>query len=332
MRIKKYKTLFVMLVSILSFVFVPNVIAKTIPVPFTLQAPYSDWRQPWQDACEEASTIMIDHFYRGDHSDRIPKEIAKKEILQIVDLEDQYLGFNKDTNAREMVEIINGFFEWEAYLVENPTLEQIKSEIDAERPVILPFYGRIVNNPYFLGGGPYYHVVVVKGYDDQTQDFITHEPGVGKGLDYRYNYDTMMNAIHDFLPNRQTKYGEKLAVFTRGTVFESGGTDADADGLNKAQEMLYGTSLKTDDTDGDGYKDGTEVDFGFSPLINESEIANHELVKTAGSPAVYYVKSRIKHYIINENVFVNRGWQWHKIKTISPKYMDLLKTGIPITN
>lgn len=42
--------------------------------------------------------------------------------------------------------------------------------------------------------------------------------------------------------------------------------DADHDGLNLFQEMVYGTDPNKADTDGDGYNDGDEVARGFNPL------------------------------------------------------------------
>lgn len=41
--------------------------------------------------------------------------------------------------------------------------------------------------------------------------------------------------------------------------------DLDNDGLTDMQESAYGTDLANPDTDGDGYKDGDEVESGFNP-------------------------------------------------------------------
>ena len=42
--------------------------------------------------------------------------------------------------------------------------------------------------------------------------------------------------------------------------------DTDGDGLNLAQELMYGTDPNKADTDGDGYSDGVEVKGGYNPL------------------------------------------------------------------
>ena len=40
---------------------------------------------------------------------------------------------------------------------------------------------------------------------------------------------------------------------------------AEKDGLFDEEESVYGTNVNNPDTDGDGYKDGEEVDGGFNP-------------------------------------------------------------------
>ena len=57
---------------------------------------------------------------------QILRDLAKKKIELLVSLENKYLGLNKDNNAKQIVEIINKFLPWEAYVVKNPTLDQIK--------------------------------------------------------------------------------------------------------------------------------------------------------------------------------------------------------------
>src|SRR3989338_340323 len=46
----------------------------------------------------------------------------------------------------------------------------------------------------------------------------------------------------------------------------SGASDEDSDGLTLNEERLYGTSPSNPDTDSDGYKDGAEVQSGYSPV------------------------------------------------------------------
>ena len=48
--------------------------------------------------------------------------------------------------------------------------------------------------------------------------------------------------------------------------------DPDLDGLNNLEELsIYGTSITTDDTDGDGFSDGVEVAIGSNPLVDDAD-------------------------------------------------------------
>jgi hypothetical protein len=115
----------------LALLLAPNIVlANTLPVPFTSQAPDGIWSQPWLDACEEASITMVDAFYAGKNIDTT---YAKSMIQRIVRLEMKTLGVHRDTNAAQIIEIINSFFPWEARIINNPTLEQIKNEDEGER-------------------------------------------------------------------------------------------------------------------------------------------------------------------------------------------------------
>lgn len=45
--------------------------------------------------------------------------------------------------------------------------------------------------------------------------------------------------------------------------------DTDHDGLTDEEENMYATDINNPDTDGDGFKDGQEVFFGYSPLVGD---------------------------------------------------------------
>ena len=201
----------------------PTLAATSLPVPFTAQAPYGQWTaQPWADACEEAVTVMLTHFYNGNNSAQIPAKVATADINKLVGIENWLFGYNKDTNAQQMTQLINEYLPWRATVVEYPSFDAIKNEIAAGRPVIALVHGRALANPYFRAGGPDYHTVIIKGFDDDKQAFITQEPGVNRGLDYPYSYDTLMNALHDFVPGGKTINGTPTVLFTDLPTLESG--------------------------------------------------------------------------------------------------------------
>jgi len=53
-----------------------------------------------------------------------------------------------------------------------------------------------LGNPYFRTPGPIYHMLVVKGYDED--EFITNDVGTKRGDGFRYKYDRLISAIHDW--------------------------------------------------------------------------------------------------------------------------------------
>ncbi|MFH1947443.1 MAG: C39 family peptidase [Candidatus Magasanikbacteria bacterium] len=298
---------------------------QNISVPFTSQAPYAYWGQPWQDACEETAIVMIDNFYRGKTLET--KAITKEEILKILNIKNKNFGTSLDENAEQITKLINDFLPWEARIVENPTLEQIKSEIDNSRPIIIPVHGKYLYNPHFRNGGPDYHVLVISGYDDETSEFITQEPGTRYGKNFRYKFDILLNAIHNFLPSLETKNGHKLAIFTQRELITSREADGDKDGLIKADELKYGTITWLYDSDGDGYKDGVEVISGYSPTTAEINLKNGSLIKSINDPKVYLLENKNKRHILNEQVFLKHGWQWNQIKIVSEKFLESLAIG-----
>jgi hypothetical protein len=60
--------------------------------------------------------------------------------------------------------------------------------------------------------------------------------------------------------------GEMFGGFL-GTGVTETEIDTDKDGLPDYIENIYGTDLNNPDTDGDGYKDGEEVENGYNPLV-----------------------------------------------------------------
>lgn len=167
-----------------------------LDVPFTSQAPTGNWDLPFQEACEEASAIMVDAFYRGI-TGNIPADQATKAINAVVEYEKKTLGYYEDTNASETAGVIKGYFKYKEVLIKSLTsASQIKQAVANGYPVIIPASGKLLPNPYFRNGGPPYHMLVVKGYTNTH--FITNDPGTRRGADFTYTFDALMNAAHDW--------------------------------------------------------------------------------------------------------------------------------------
>ncbi|MEK7116134.1 MAG: C39 family peptidase [Patescibacteria group bacterium] len=167
-----------------------------LAVPFTSQAPTGEWALPYQEACEEASAIMVDAFYRGE-TGRIPPDVATKAITNLVAFEKKILGFYEDTSALDTAKFIKAYFGYPTVMIQPLTSEsELKRAIANGYPVIIPAAGKLLPNPYFRAGGPLYHMLVVKGY---TKDrIITNDPGTKRGADFTYTFDQLKHAAHDW--------------------------------------------------------------------------------------------------------------------------------------
>lgn len=183
-----------------------------LAVPFTSQAPHADWALPYQEACEEASAYMVAEYYKGTPAGKIDPDVADEAILELIDFEDDYLGYHLDTTAEETASIIDAFYGLSVLVMVDPTVESIKEEVAAGRPVIVPAAGQELGNPNFTGAGPLYHMLVIKGYTENT--FITNDPGTRNGENYVYDIDVLMSAIGDW-NNGDPANGAEKVIFVR---------------------------------------------------------------------------------------------------------------------
>lgn len=165
-----------------------------LAVPFSSQAPFGDWNLPYLDACEETSALLVDRFWKNEE---LTPEIVKNEILKMVDWENEHLGFYKNTTAEETAQLIKGYFGYKKVeVVYDISPGDIKTELIAGRPIIIPIVGRMVDNPFYRQPGPAYHMLVVKG---MTKDgkIITNDVGTKRGHNYVYDGNIFYDSIHD---------------------------------------------------------------------------------------------------------------------------------------
>lgn len=194
---------------------------RTIPskalltVPFAPQAPFGDWGLPYKEACEEASVIMVNRFYRGEKA--LTKEEVKTAIDDLVAWAVEPMDGEIDTNAETTARYFTEYLQYDpsrVAVVYEPTITDIKAVIAAGYPVIVPAAGRDLGNENFRDPGPIYHMLVIIGYDDD--EFITHDPGTRNGAGYRYKQDVLYAAIHDLTPNpEEIRDGRKAMIVVK---------------------------------------------------------------------------------------------------------------------
>jgi len=163
-----------------------------IGVPFSPQAPFANWDDPYQEACEEMSLIMVDYFLKEE---KLSPEIADQEIQKIVAWETEN-GFPQDVNLNQLGEIAEKYYGYQSTIESELTINRIKEILSSGSPIIVPAAGRDLGNPYFSGEGPWYHMLVLRGYT--KKHFITNDPGTRRGEKYKYKFDVLLNSVHDW--------------------------------------------------------------------------------------------------------------------------------------
>lgn len=165
-----------------------------LDVPFSTQAPHANWALPYQEACEEASALLVHRFYTGEN---LTPDIADQELLKIIEWEKITLGYYEHTTVEETARILREYFGHAKVDVRYDfNLDDLKREVAAGRPLILPFAGRELGNPNYRQPGPVYHMLVVKGFTKDGR-IITNDVGTRRGHNYVYDPQILFNAIHD---------------------------------------------------------------------------------------------------------------------------------------
>ena len=181
-------------------------IELNLQMDFYAQAPFGNWDYPWQEACEEASILLVANEYFG-HNWTV--EQFNDQILEMVEWEKDRFGDYWHTTAAQTAEILRDELGLESVVHKNPTLNDVKKILAKGHFIVGFFDGKKLGNPFYKNGGPVYHVMVVKGYKADGK-IITHDVGTRRGEDYVYTWATIENALHDYAEPMED--GEKVML------------------------------------------------------------------------------------------------------------------------
>lgn len=167
-----------------------------LQVPFTVQAPTANWDEMHNEACEEASAIMVAAYFSGDTRKVLPASEVEKQISNLTQWQEKEFGYSLDSTAAETAEMIRAVYSLKAELVSNFSEKDIREALLAKKVVILALSGQKLGNPYFKQPGPIYHMIVVRGYTQK--ELITNDPGTKRGENYPYTFETLKKAGADW--------------------------------------------------------------------------------------------------------------------------------------
>jgi hypothetical protein len=165
-----------------------------LDVPFYSQAPFGDWSYPWQEACEEASVLLVANAYLGKNWSR---EEFRDEILKLVDYEMREFGAYEHTNVEQTAKMMTDNFGLKTVIHDDPTYDDIRRILSKGHLIIMTFSGKTLGNPNYTNGGPVYHAMVAKGYKKDGK-LIFHDVGTRKGENYVYSWKVIENSLHDW--------------------------------------------------------------------------------------------------------------------------------------
>ena len=139
---------------------------------------------------------MVARYKKGQEI--VSADDADAEILKLIDFQNQFLSFYEDTTAEETIRVANEYYGFKNSRVKYDfTIDDVKRELAAGNPVIVPAAGQVLPNPYFTPPGPLYHMLVIRGYTADGK-FITNDPGTRRGEGFIYTFDVLLNAAHDW--------------------------------------------------------------------------------------------------------------------------------------
>jgi len=185
-----------------------------LDIPFICQAPYAEWDNSiFQDGCEEAASLMVVYWALDK---KLDKNIAQEEIIAMAEYQKEEFGQAQDTSAEDTNKrLIKGYFGYSnAEVKRNINISDIIKEIGKGNAVIVPANGQLLGNPYFTQPGPERHNLIIRGYNKDTKEFITNDPGTRKGEEYHYNQDILYNAIRDY----PTGYHEPIEIINKTMI------------------------------------------------------------------------------------------------------------------
>lgn len=163
-----------------------------LSVPFTVQAPNASWNIH-EESCEEAAILMYHYFLKGKTDiSVIPSQTANDEIISMKNWQKTNYGSEPDLSIKNLGKFANEYYGYKYEVFENITKEDIMSQIQSGRPVIVPVITHALGNPNY-GANPAYHMLLIKGY--KNTGVITNDAGVSQGRNWFYTWNTLFSAI-----------------------------------------------------------------------------------------------------------------------------------------
>lgn len=181
-------------------------------VPFYMQAPDNKRVLPWTEACSEANIVLAAYYIQ----DKIlTKDEFKQQILMITKVQKKLFGTYIETPLEELKKTYDRFYPniGHTKIIENPTILDIKKELAQWNIIISPSAGKKLDNKYYSDGGPRFHTLLIRGYDNKY--FYTNDVGISRGEKFPYLKQTIIDANHDLVEGDITQWPKRMLVIEK---------------------------------------------------------------------------------------------------------------------
>ncbi len=192
----------------------PILDSTDMAIPFTPQAPTANWDAFHEEACEEASSLMVAHYF--NHTAIGTSAQVEQELSDGATWERANVGTDVSVPTADVVKMLEKHFKLSAHALKNPTVAELKQELSDNHPIIVPAAGQQLHNPFFTQPGPRYHMLVLRGYD-ASGNLVTNDPGTRHGEKYQYDPKTLLAATHDW-NGGAVESGAKVMIVVTGLL------------------------------------------------------------------------------------------------------------------
>ncbi len=186
--------------------------SAVLSVPYTLQGPLNNLNIH-EESCEEAAALMYHYFLEGqltfNGSTVITPQLANDEMLAMKSWQVKNYGKEPDLSIEKLGQFMQQYYGYKYQTFKNVTKDDIKREISAGHPVMVPVMTHSLKNPNY-GPVSVYHILVLKGYN--AQNVIANDAGI-RGESIQYSWDILFSAIDAQAP--KMGQGREMVIVTK---------------------------------------------------------------------------------------------------------------------
>jgi hypothetical protein len=191
---------------------------KTLPpsvyiyTPYYAQAPDNNRKLPWSMLCSEANLVLAAYAVQDK---ALSKQQFKEEMLAMIPLQEKAFGTYFSIPMHDLKGLYDTMYPTvgNTWILDNPSLKDIKSELAKGNLIIAPTAGKLLNNRFFINWWPTFHTILIVWYDEK--DFYVNEVGMSNGADFKYTHETVMDAMHDFVKGDITQWAKRVLVIEK---------------------------------------------------------------------------------------------------------------------